>query len=99
MNQTCGDVPKWLKGADSKSARRRKACGGSNPSISAKNPDTPFGVPGFYRDGIDTKLLFPYARITIKSLHLYKRKCTESNDMLSFVALRVCTRVGRYVKT
>ena len=30
-----GDVPKWLKGADSKSARRRKACGGSNPSISA----------------------------------------------------------------
>ena len=34
---TCryGDVPKWLKGADSKSARRRKACGGSNPSISA----------------------------------------------------------------
>ena len=38
MNQTCGDVPKWLKGADSKSARRRKACGGSNPSISAKKP-------------------------------------------------------------
>ena len=36
MNQPYGDVPKWLKGADSKSARRRKACGGSNPSISAK---------------------------------------------------------------
>ena len=35
-NETYGDVPKWLKGADSKSARRRKACGGSNPSISAK---------------------------------------------------------------
>ena len=35
MNQPYGDVPKWLKGADSKSARRRKACGGSNPSISA----------------------------------------------------------------
>ena len=37
---TNGDVPKWLKGADSKSARRRKACGGSNPSISAmyENP-------------------------------------------------------------
>ena len=47
MNHTCGDVPKWLKGADSKSARRRKARGGSNPSISAKNPDTPYGVPGF----------------------------------------------------
>ena len=31
-----GDVPKWLKGPDSKSGRRRKACGGSNPSISAK---------------------------------------------------------------
>ena len=31
-----GDVPKRLKGADSKSARRRKTCGGSNPSISAK---------------------------------------------------------------
>ena len=31
-----GDVPKWLKGADSKSARRRKACGGSTPSISAR---------------------------------------------------------------
>ena len=30
-----GDVPKWLKGPDSKSGRRRKACGGSNPSISA----------------------------------------------------------------
>ena len=36
-----GDVPKWLKGADSKSARRRKACGGSNPSISAKQKDHP----------------------------------------------------------
>ena len=36
INQPYGDVPKWLKGADSKSARRRKACGGSNPSISAK---------------------------------------------------------------
>ena len=47
MNQPYGDVPKWLKGADSKSARRRKACGGSNPSISAKKPDTPLGVPGF----------------------------------------------------
>ena len=36
MSALCyGDVPKWLKGADSKSARRRKACGGSNPSISA----------------------------------------------------------------
>ena len=32
---TFGDVPKRLKGADSKSARRRKTCGGSNPSISA----------------------------------------------------------------
>ena len=30
-----GDVPKRLKGSDSKSDRRRKACGGSNPSISA----------------------------------------------------------------
>ena len=35
-----GDVPKWLKGADSKSARRRKACGGSNPSISANKKRT-----------------------------------------------------------
>ena len=35
-----GDVPKWLKGADSKSARRRKACGGSNPSISARKETT-----------------------------------------------------------
>ena len=32
-----GDVPKWLKGPDSKSGRRRKACGGSNPSISPLN--------------------------------------------------------------
>ena len=29
-----GDVPKRLKGPDSKSGRRRKVCGGSNPSIS-----------------------------------------------------------------
>ena len=45
---TNGDVPKWLKGADSKSARRRKACGGSNPSISAStfNP----GIVFQYRD-------------------------------------------------
>ena len=35
-----GDVPKWLKGPDSKSGRRRKACGGSNPSISAKKQTT-----------------------------------------------------------
>ena len=34
--ETFGDVPKRLKGADSKSARRRKTCGGSNPSISAR---------------------------------------------------------------
>ena len=34
--EPCGDVPKWLKGSDSKSDRRRKACGGSNPSISAR---------------------------------------------------------------
>ena len=38
-----GDVPKWLKGADSKSARRRKACGGSNPSISANKKTTQKG--------------------------------------------------------
>ena len=41
---TNGDVPKWLKGADSKSARRRKACGGSNPSISANGQHL---VPGW----------------------------------------------------
>ena len=35
-----GDVPKRLKGADSKSARRRKVCGGSNPSISATKKTT-----------------------------------------------------------
>ena len=35
ISEAYGDVPKRLKGADSKSARRRKACGGSNPSISA----------------------------------------------------------------
>ena len=40
INFAHGDVPKWLKGADSKSARRRKACGGSNPSISAKKKTT-----------------------------------------------------------
>ena len=45
-----GDVPKWLKGADSKSARRRKACGGSNPSISARNP-TPQRVGFFLKSG------------------------------------------------
>ena len=50
MNQPYGDVPKWLKGADSKSARRRKACGGSNPSISAKNPHALFGRGDFYMD-------------------------------------------------
>ena len=37
-SNTYGDVPKWLKGPDSKSGRRRKACGGSNPSISATSP-------------------------------------------------------------
>lgn len=31
----CGKVPKWPKGADSKSARRRKPCVGSNPTLSA----------------------------------------------------------------
>ena len=41
--QVFGDVPKWLKGADSKSARRRKACGGSNPSISANKKTTRMG--------------------------------------------------------
>ncbi len=30
-----GEVPKWSKGADSKSARRREACVGSNPTFSA----------------------------------------------------------------
>ena len=44
-----GDVPKWLKGADSKSARRRKACGGSNPSISARET-TGFDLSFFYRN-------------------------------------------------
>ena len=39
-----GDVPKWLKGPDSKSGRRRKACGGSNPSISASS-EIPATVP------------------------------------------------------
>ena len=43
MTELNGDVPKWLKGADSKSARRRKACGGSNPSISANRKTTPQG--------------------------------------------------------
>ncbi len=42
-----GDVPKWLKGADSKSARRCKACGGSNPSISAKRKSTLRGAFSF----------------------------------------------------
>ena len=47
---TNGDVPKWLKGADSKSARRRKACGGSNPSISAStlNPGVLFECRDFF---------------------------------------------------
>ena len=43
MTELNGDVPKWLKGADSKSARRRKACGGSNPSISANKKTTSQG--------------------------------------------------------
>ena len=30
-----GKVPKWSKGADSKSVRRRKACVGSTPTLSA----------------------------------------------------------------
>ncbi len=49
MTELNGDVPKWLKGADSKSARRRKACGGSNPSISAKIKNHPDRVV-FYFD-------------------------------------------------
>ena len=57
-----GDVPKWLKGADSKSARRRKACGGSNPSISAStfNP----GIVFQYRD-----LFFVFISLWICGLH------------------------------
>ena len=31
-----GEVPKRLKGADSKSARRRKVCVGSNPTLAAR---------------------------------------------------------------
>ncbi len=50
-----GDVPKWLKGADSKSARRRKACGGSNPSISANKKTTRWG--GFLIDEIEKRNL------------------------------------------
>ena len=49
MTGLYGDVPKWLKGADSKSARRRKACGGSNPSISAKEQNTPLGYSALFR--------------------------------------------------
>ena len=45
IQQAYGDVPKRLKGADSKSARRRKACGGSNPSISDNKKDHPLGWP------------------------------------------------------
>ena len=54
---TNGDVPKWLKGADSKSARRRKACGGSNPSISASmlNP----GIVFQYRDLLLFEFILP----------------------------------------
>ena len=44
MQKVYGDVPKWLKGPDSKSGRRRKACGGSNPSISASS-EIPATVP------------------------------------------------------
>ena len=44
-----GDVPKRLKGADSKSARRRKACGGSNPSISANKKTTPLGWSSYWQ--------------------------------------------------
>ena len=36
MQKVYGDVPKWLKGPDSKSGRRRKACKSSNLFISAK---------------------------------------------------------------
>ena len=65
-----GDVPKWLKGADSKSARRRKACGGSNPSISAIAIDP--GIVYQYRDFL--LLIFIFLLIVLKTVNEYLEK-------------------------
>ena len=64
-----GDVPKWLKGADSKSARRRKACGGSNPSISANKEIQPLGWVFLLRD--------------VKERDLNHFKCNSPGDCCS----------------
>ena len=56
-----GDVPKRLKGSDSKSDRRRKACGGSNPSISVKRKSLLY---------IQKHLLYLGGVFVFKGLHL-----------------------------
>ena len=93
-----GDVPKWLKGPDSKSGRRRKACGGSNPSISATKITTPFGVV-IFRGTVGLKMLGRTEsalrqgfRLQRKHLHSAKappyrvgsRSCVSSKAFASF---------------
>ena len=65
-NDSVGEVPKWLKGAVSKTARGCKSCRGSNPFFSAKATKNAMMNRAFiltyYSIGFMKK--FPYAWIS-----------------------------------